>query len=263
MAHDKLDPDNAPPPDEGLRRTPLLAAVALLAAAFAVLPVWDGLERYSMLSAMSGAFSSGSAGAPVMPIGVFAYPAAAVLLAYAIVRRLPRSPGVAWLLFAIGSAVALLYTGTTAVKTALTRSHAIDSWMVCETQRYPGGGIGYVSRYKRPRAFDGPHLDSGDPCTLQAEDRLGHARAHPSGDLIDGIQQIWKRFPKDRARVLGGTVFVVAAVASGAALLGRARRKSRTEQVERGQNQPEREQNQGAGDLNRGGDPPLQPPSQD
>ncbi len=81
-----------------------------------------------------------------------------------------------------------------------------------------------MSKFKRKPAFDGPHLDNGDPCTLASENRHEHWKQHPEGDVADGLVQIWKRFPKDRSRVIGGTVFVIAAVALGTAMLRRATR---------------------------------------
>jgi len=208
-------------PTNGTDNRTLITAVVLMCLAFALLPVWDGLSRHSMLSALSGT-SLGSGQSTPVPIAVFAYPLAALALGWSIVRKLTTSPRMAQGLFYIGAALAILYAVTTGIETATTRSHAIDSWLVCESQEYPGGGRGYVSRFKRKPAFDGPHLENGDPCTMMAENRLEHRKAHPDGDVADGLVQIWKRFPKDRSRVIGGTVFVVAAVGLATVMLRKA-----------------------------------------
>jgi hypothetical protein len=206
----------------------LLTATVLVAVAFAMLPVWDAVSRYQMLSAMSGAFGSGS-GAPIPPAGV-GYPLAAVALGYGIYRGFHRARTMGWALYALGVAVVVMYAGATGLATALTRSHAVDGWAVCETGERPGGGKAFLSAHKRTPAFDGPHLESGEPCTQLAEAREAHLRAHPGGDVLDGLVQIWKRFPRDRLRVLWGSVAAGAMLVAAGVLL-RNRQTGREGQV--------------------------------
>lgn len=196
-----------------------LAAV-LIGVAVALLPVWDAIDKHAMFSAMSGALGTAGKGPPFPPAGI-AYPIAAFVLGWSIYKGFPRSRPRAFGLYALGVVVVLLYVGATGYDTATTRSHAVDSWAVCETATSPGGRS-FRGTSKRKPMFDGPHLDSGDPCTTLAEDRLAHLREHRDGDLADGLVQIWKRFPKDRDRVLWGSLAVVAMAAVAGVLLKRA-----------------------------------------
>lgn len=207
----------SPVPDKRV----LITAVVLMCLAFALLPVWDGISQFRMLSALAGSGLGRNEPVPV-PVSMVAYPIAAIALGWTIVRKATSSPRWAQVLFYIGAALGIVYALTTAVETAVTRSHAIDSWLVCETQQYPGGGAGYVSRFQRKPAFDGPHLPNGDPCTMAAEDRYAHRKEYPDGNVADGLVQIWKRFPKDRARVIGGSVLVMVAAALGTVMMRKA-----------------------------------------
>jgi len=200
----------------------VVAAAFLSAVAFAALPLWDAIGSYRMLQAMSGALGFGRGADAAFPSAGVGYPLAAVALGIALHSFYQRSVTMAFGLWALGASVVIIYASATGYDTALTRSRAVDSWLVCETGQYPDGGKGYPSAYKRTPSFDGPHLDHGDPCTQQSEDRLRHRTRSPGGELADGLLQIWKRFPHDRRRVVYGTLAVLLMVGGSGVLLRRA-----------------------------------------
>lgn len=202
----------------------------LLGFACVLLPTWDALDRYSLMSALAGSGLGSSSGAS-MPTGAILYPLLGVLLAVGARKRAAKARSVAALLVCVG-----LWTGyyalSTAYRTARTRSHAIDTWNLCEDPEHtPSGHGAYVSRYKSKSSFGGPHLDNGDPCVSRDERRDVHLAQHGDGDLADGLAQIMKRFPKDRSRVIFGTLAVVAAFIAGAWLLRTSPAKSPRQDV--------------------------------
>jgi hypothetical protein len=234
MSESSDQPDNgspsAIPPAQSTENSPpslirLLAGAALLGFTFMLLPLWDALDRHSMFSALAGSGLGASSKVP-MPTGVFLYPILGVSLAVIAFRRALADRG-AKLLVLCAAVWIGYYTISTAYLTACKRSHAIDFWNICEEPgRSPLGFGTYVSSSKSPPRFDGPHLENGDPCVHQSEQRDVHIKEHPNGNLIDGLVQIKSRFPSDRLRVFGGTLVTMIGLAAGALLLLRRSRTS-------------------------------------
>jgi hypothetical protein len=207
----------------------LLAGAALLGFTFMLLPLWDALDRHSMMSALAGSGLGASSNVP-MPTGIFLYPGLGVSLAVIAWRRARADRGTKILVLCAAVWIGY-YAISTAYRTACKRSHAIDFWNVCEEPgRSPLGFGTFVSDYKRPPMFEGPHLDNGDPCVHQSEQRDVHIKEHPDGNLIDGLVQIKNRFPNDRLRVFGGTLVTMIGLAVAALLLLRRSRASTPQQ---------------------------------
>jgi hypothetical protein len=108
---------------------------------------------------------------------------------------------------------------------AVRRSHAIDSWPICETGKSLDGYSHSPRRYSRGPAFDGPHLSDGTGCISQSEKREVHLAQSPDGDFFDGLLQIKDRFKKDRFLVFGGSAATFAGLLISCILILLARRK--------------------------------------
>jgi hypothetical protein len=129
-------------------------------------------------------------------------PLIALALAVALFRAIPASPYGARALFAIGLLLGGGYTLLSAQRLATARSHELDRWPICET----GGTASGTPMLVRTREVDGPKTADGTPCVEGVEMREEHSVNHPTGNLRDGIIQIWIRFREDRARFFAGTL---------------------------------------------------------
>lgn len=192
---------------EGEAKQPVSAGPGVLVGvlvglAAVTLQMCDASREAELANALAGAGLGGRGGASALGSYVL-YLAIAAVVAVAIARAF-LVPGRAIGLVLIGSVIAtyLIYASTAEI--ARRRSHAVDSWSVCETPgTSPQGYSVYVSKYGRTSdSHDGPHLDSGDPCVAESEQRDVHAAEHPNGNVVDGLSQIMYRFPRDRERVI-------------------------------------------------------------
>ena len=52
------------------------------------------------------------------------------------------------------------------------------------------------------------------PRVRTAENRAAHAVEAPDGDFADGLAQIWARFPRDRARLIFGSLAVLGPISA-------------------------------------------------
>jgi hypothetical protein len=174
----------------------------LIALAFVTLRMCDASREAELSNALAGSgLSSRGGGASALGSYVL-YLAIATAIVLAISHAF-RVPGRAIPIVAIAAIIAgvLLYSSTADI--ARRRSHAIDTWSICEQPGLsPQGFSVYVWKSGTRTSHEGPHLPGGDPCVEQAEQRDVHVREHPDGNFVDGIQQIMYRFPRDRQRVI-------------------------------------------------------------
>ena len=174
----------------------------LIALAAVTLRMCDAGREAELSNAIAGAGLGGSGGASAIGSHVI-HVAIGVGIVF-VIARVFRTPGAALPVVIVGSLIAsaLVYTSTAAI--ARRRSHAIDSWSLCESPgTSPAGHSTYVSTLHRTsRSHDGPHLENGDPCVSTSEQRDVHERDHPDGDVLDGLGQVMYRFPRDRMRVI-------------------------------------------------------------
>jgi hypothetical protein len=162
----------------------------LIAIAFVMLPMCEASRKADLQNALAGS-GLGSGGGGASALGTYVlYLAIAAGIVLAIARAF-RAPALALPFVIIASLVAggLIYKSVAAI--AKRRSHAIDSWSICETPgRSPQGHSVYVWKSGTRTSHEGPFLPGGDPCVEQAERRDVHAREHPDGNVSDGIRQI-------------------------------------------------------------------------
>jgi len=178
----------------------------------ALLPIWDGMDRYGMLRALSGSGLGSSGAGPSIPLSTLMFAAAGVSVAVALIRR-PGRRVIFWAAALVGGA----YLINSGMETALRRSAAVNYWPVCEEWKPTETQRWLMEHAPRAPSFDGPHLPTGDPCNPAAEKRS----IHDKESVPDGIIQIMKRFPKDRLRIFGGSLSVVVAFVAGGLLLWR------------------------------------------
>jgi hypothetical protein len=176
------------------RGEPGIFAGILLALAVSALPMYDACGEAEVAQAFAGAgFGGGSSASALGPCVLW------LAIAIAIVFGLSKAFAVRGLALMI-VVVAGIYAGVMICRSsamiARTRSHAVDSWPTCD-----GSGRSGAVTYGRT-SFDGPHSADGEPCVEESEARRDHARAHPGGDLSDGIHQILYRFRDDQLRVI-------------------------------------------------------------
>lgn len=197
----KLEYDDAL--SDGGRR---MAAVTL-AVSLVMLPLWDVVEAYNGLVALVGTGLSRHSSAP-FPVRILLLPIGGVVAAVLAHDQSISGSNVVLKVACLG---VLGYAAMTAWSTAHTRSHAIDSWNLCERPGESALGFDtYVSTTSSPARFDGPSLANGDPCVHEHEQRDVHVRESPDGSLLDGLAQIWNRFPKDRRRIVYGSALAFA-----------------------------------------------------
>ncbi len=185
------DPDEEEPTPQSPRER-LVGAVALVMG-IGLLPLWDALRRGGFGDALSGAAGT------TFPVETVVYLAGSVLAALVVHRSMSRSPYGARVVFGISAAIALLYLGRTGWHTAVSRSHQVDGWAVCETMAGPDGEIVEPNPSFDPTAYDGPRLPSGQPCSALIEERADHRAEHPEGSFRDGLVQNLAVFPQGPA----------------------------------------------------------------
>ena len=187
----------------GSPRTPAVFVGILIALAAVMLRACDAAREAELTNAVAGAGLGGRGGAS--PLGSFLVYIVLGAMIVTFVWWAFRVPGRAIPIVIVASVIAGILVCTSMTAIARRRSHAVDSWSLCETPGVsPGGYSTYVSPYAHRPEFEGPHLDNGEPCVSTTEDRHVHQREHPEGDVLDGLHQIWYRFPDDRTRTIYG-----------------------------------------------------------
>jgi hypothetical protein len=165
----------------------------LIAAAVSLLPMCDACDEAAAMNALSGAgLSSGGTTSALLPTLFWLAIAVAIVV---VVVKASRVPARALPVVILGVAIAAWMVCSSSAGIARTRSNAIDTWPVC----YDADRACYTFG---PPLFDGPHECDGSPCVMESENRRSHWHEHPSGDVADGIHQIFYRFRGDRARVI-------------------------------------------------------------
>jgi uncharacterized membrane protein SirB2 len=203
----------------------------LLAVAIVAIPLIDNLGLLEVYSAASKAF-----GRPIgskSPVLTIIVAVSLAILAF----RWTRSPGKRRrrLSFFILAAVVACLTVYSTAKLALKRGNAVLFWEVCETWEPSETQLKLMEYGPRESPFEGPHLPTGAPCTSQEEG----LSIHDDVSVMDGLRQIAKRFPKDRARAFYvPPINLLLLLVSGILIVG-CKRDEPTTPTQRSESQPD------------------------
>jgi hypothetical protein len=203
------EPASEPAVAKPQSRTEQIVGAAALALGTCLVPVWDARA--------AGTFGS-TAILFVLGAGV---------AAYALTQMLARSPYAARGVYGLAACLALGYIGFTAWDTALARSRRVNEYAVCETMVGPQGEIVMPSGGPESPRFEGARLPNGQPCTSIIEDRGRYREEYPEGNFRDGMIQISRHFPDDRARFFTWPVMSLVLLVVSGVIVARAARLPR------------------------------------